>query len=106
MYTEHPTFSPPPDDAVLWRYMDFTKFVSLLEKQALFFARADKLEDPFEGYLPGMNRAAARRFHEGHPDQLQTMFNRMKECPRFMLINCWHKGDHESAAMWKLVCQR
>ena len=52
MYKEHEAFAPPPPDAVLWRYMDFTKFVSLLEKQALFFARADKLEDdPFEGYL-------------------------------------------------------
>ena len=49
MYTEHPTFSPPPDDAVLWRYMDFTKFVSFLDKSSLFFARADKLGDPFEG---------------------------------------------------------
>ena len=35
--------SAPPNDAVLWRYMSFTKFVSLLTKKALFFARADKL---------------------------------------------------------------
>ena len=28
----------PPDDVVLWRYMDFTKIVSLLEKSALFFS--------------------------------------------------------------------
>ena len=105
MYKEHEAFAPLPPDAVLWRYMDFTKFVSLLDKQALFFARADKLEDSFEGYLPGINRAAAREFHEGYPDQLQTMFNRLKERPRFMLINCWHKGDHESAAMWKLYAK-
>ena len=52
MYKESPYCDPLPDDAVLWRYMDFTKFVSLLEKSSLFFARADKLEDPFEGYLP------------------------------------------------------
>ena len=32
--------------------MDFTKFVSLLEKRALFFARADQLGDPFEGAIP------------------------------------------------------
>ena len=43
MYKESRDCKPPPDNAVLWRYMDFTKFVSLLDKQALFFARADKL---------------------------------------------------------------
>ena len=37
---------PPPADAILWRYMDFTKFVALLEMKSLFFARADKLNDP------------------------------------------------------------
>ena len=56
MYEEHPVFNPPPDDAILWRYMDFTKFVSLLEKQALFFARADKLGDSFEGSLSQVNK--------------------------------------------------
>lgn len=48
---------PPPSEAILWRYMDFTKFVSLLEKSALFFARADKLDDPFEGFIPTNNTA-------------------------------------------------
>lgn len=102
MYTEHPAFHPPPADAVLWRYMDFTKFVSLLDKSALFFARADKLGDPFEGYLPHPNSAAARDFYEGHPDGYQTMLKSIKESSRFMLISCWHESDYESDAMWKL----
>ena len=55
MYEEHPEFHSPPSEAVLWRYMDFTKFVSLLDRQALFFARSDKLGDPFEGSFPRGN---------------------------------------------------
>ena len=51
--------NPPPADTILWRYMDFTKFVSLLEKRSLFFARADKLGDPFEGATP-INNIKAR----------------------------------------------
>ena len=47
-YNLHPS-SIPKFDSVLWRYMDFTKFVSILDKRALFFSRADKLGDPFEG---------------------------------------------------------
>ena len=105
MYKESPYCDPLPDDAVLWRYMDFTKFVSLLEKSSLFFARADKLEDPFEGYLPNISREKAQRFFEGYPDCLQTMLKSIKERSRFMLINCWHESDHESAAMWKLYAK-
>src|SRR5687768_14667395 len=33
----------------LWRYMDLAKFLHLLEDRTLFFARADRLGDPFEG---------------------------------------------------------
>ena len=52
MHLSNDWLNRPLDDTVLWRYMDFTKFVSLLEKSALFFPRADKLGDPFEGYWP------------------------------------------------------
>ena len=104
MYKEHEAFAPPPPDAVLWRYMDFTKFVSLLEKQALFFARADKLkDDPFEGAWPDLSRARIRKFLEEPTGHLvQTLLPFFKELRRFTLINCWHESPHESAAMWKL----
>ena len=36
-------------DTALWRYMDFAKFVALLEQRAIYFARADRLGGTFEG---------------------------------------------------------
>jgi hypothetical protein len=55
-YEEHEIFTPPEDPtATIWRYMDFTKLVSLLETKSLFFARADKLGDAFEGSMPHQN---------------------------------------------------
>src|SRR6266478_4615364 len=36
-------------NTVLWRYMDFAKFVALLEQRAVYFCRADLLGDRFEG---------------------------------------------------------
>ena len=48
-YEDHPIFSTPEGgDTTVWRYMDFTKFLSLLDKKELFFVRLDKLDDPFE----------------------------------------------------------
>ena len=51
MYQAYKDFKIPPRNQVLWRYLDFTKFVALLDTKALFFARIDKLEDRFEGTL-------------------------------------------------------
>jgi hypothetical protein len=44
--------APPSDDAVIWRYMDFAKFVAMLQTESLFFNRADKFRDPLEGRFP------------------------------------------------------
>ena len=42
----------PKDNATLWRYMSFEKFASILATESLFFSRADKYDDKFEGYIP------------------------------------------------------
>ena len=112
MYKEHPVFNPPPLDAVLWRYMGFTKYVSLLEKQALFFARADKLGDPFEGSYSKLNEALRPIFMQrAYGDKeipegtLENFADSMKRIRQSVLINCWHQNPYESAAMWKLYAR-
>ena len=105
MYKEHPSFDPPPDNAVLWRYIDFTKFVSLLDREALFFARADKLEDSFEGTLTDMNVMDRIAFYDEDltKEELQgERINIEQVMRRFALISCWHESPYESAAMWSL----
>ncbi len=42
-------YEVPPAQSQLWRYMDFTKYVSLLSSRALYFSRADQLADSHEG---------------------------------------------------------
>lgn len=49
-FVYHPKeYDVPKRDMPLWRYQDFPKFVSLLDSGELFFTRADKFEDVFEG---------------------------------------------------------
>ena len=101
MYQDHPDLSPPPDDAVLWRYMDFTKFVSLLEKSALFFCRPDLLGDPFEGSIS----PATPPMISGDPKSGSRFTRGEIDLRRFMhlaRVNCWHMGEFESEAMWRL----
>jgi hypothetical protein len=48
MYSAEPLFNVPENENVtIWRYMDFTKLVSLIDKKALYFARADRFSDKF-----------------------------------------------------------
>lgn len=104
MYKEHPVFNPPPSDAILWRYMDFTKYVSILEKQALFFARSDKLGDPFEGSYSKVNEVLRPIWYKDKlpKETLQNFSVYQKHNRRTKLINCWHQSNHESEAMWRL----
>jgi hypothetical protein len=40
-----------PGDAILWRYMSFSKLVALFSQRALYFSRCDVFDDPFEAAL-------------------------------------------------------
>ena len=103
MYREHESFSPPPPDATLWRYVDFTKFVSLLEQSALFFSRADKLGDPFEGSLSNVNLNTTPALALGLSCPSWYLEHRQAiwmDHRRYITVNCWHWSEYESAAMW------
>jgi hypothetical protein len=115
MYEAHPVFIQPENPEVkVWRYMDFTKLISLIDSRRLFFTRADKFNDPFEGSWPKMNVAARQKVYEQMQGQLSETarapflkamknFDEInKHWRRFHAINCWHMNEHESAAMWKL----
>lgn len=90
-------------DAKIWRYMDFAKFISLLDKKALFFPRADNLGDPFEGSFPKIN--VQKRKHAlsaVDTSGLVTLSDFYKKFLKCTAINSWHINDNESDAMWKL----
>jgi len=93
----------PQDPATkIWRYMDFTKFVSMLETRALYFSRADLLGDPFEGSKTDykVNRLLNSAFEQvSH----SSKFNEIQR--ELVYINCWHMNQVESAAMWQLYAR-
>jgi len=84
--------------------MDFTKFVSLLDTEALFFARADTLGDPFEGSYTTANAQMRSLLEEQHdiPGFFEEIADVRREGRLYHFINSWHWSDFESAAMWSL----
>jgi hypothetical protein len=41
--------APENLETPIWRYIDFAKFVGMLERRALHFSQLASLGDPFEG---------------------------------------------------------
>jgi hypothetical protein len=106
---DHPQFNPPSDpDAPLWRYMSFSKFVSLLDRGALFFCRADKLGDPFEGSYPVKNKEmrpiweAEQGLPQGFLGQSAEYYALQRQ---WTFVNGWHMNEVESDAMWHRYSQ-
>ncbi len=91
-----PGYSIPSENTTLWRYMDLTKLLDLLESKSLFFARADTFEDPFEGHWPTHQ---AERFKSFKAQGLLKIPAAMRE---ETFISCWCSSIDESAAFWKL----
>jgi hypothetical protein len=119
-FEEHPQFKAPADsNAKIWRYMDVTKYLSLLERKSLFFVRLDKLttDDPFEGLYTEVNLAfdhfpydllpaeMASRYEDKETfDKIKELNKRSREYVKEQrtgtFVNSWHQQDHESVAMW------
>lgn len=119
----HPSFiAPASATATIWRYMDLAKFLSLLERSALYFPRVDKLAvaDPYEGYYTNTHATIARLDVNALPEEVRTQkfgngqtlkeifgqFQSSEPLARAMrettFVNSWHMLEHESAAMWAL----
>ncbi len=105
----------------VWRYMDLAKFVSMLRDQAVHFVRADCLGDRFEGSISQSSLegrpVAAAAYAKLITDTLspmsadspvtgammESMLASMRQrMMREVMISCWHMGNAESAAMWRI----
>lgn len=98
----HPLFLPTTSiTASIWRYMDFTKFVSMLDNKGLYFTRIDKMEDVFEGSFSKGNEKLRSVINIGSQRDVDTG-NVIRKLRNWVYVNCWHQNKSESAAMWKL----
>ena len=110
MYEERSAFNPPSADSCLWRYMNFSKLVSLLESKSLYFSRAIHLDDPFEGSTSRINYRTriqsvltSELFPSGEKIQLlESWTDAKKFVAQNTFVNCWHENQAESEFMWRL----
>jgi hypothetical protein len=116
------------DGQAVWRYMDFAKFIAMLQQRGLYLSRADKFDDRFEGatglaarqtnweefYLdyfrklfvsppPGYSipEYTAEQI-EAEADRLLKSMKGIALEARQLLVSCWHGSDTEAEALWRL----
>jgi hypothetical protein len=97
-------------DRWVWRYLTFSKFISLVTYRALWFSKLNILVDQYEGAMPARTAAKMHAEHQKwkenfHPS-LHSQFDQMnqrnvEDGRELTVVNCWFLGDHEEARMWE-----
>jgi hypothetical protein len=99
-YSQHPDLLVPSDDTIIWRYQDLPKLLFLLEKKKLHFALKHQLVDKWEAIL---SKDMRDRLEALLPDSIKAIFDKTFRMEQTIIgVNCWHIGDWESVALWKL----
>lgn len=96
--------APNSLDQKIWRYLDWPKFLGLLETNQLTFAQLDLMPDKFEG-APAEESIVASLAALPDIGMTERQWRRLANDSYFMnryqcFVSCWHMSNHESAAMW------
>jgi hypothetical protein len=111
----------PNPECKIWRYLNFTQLMSIIQREKLWFSNILGFDDPYETAFPIKNekfwdtepRMAnlplfSPYIHDPPPETLEeeryTRTERelsdIKKILDYSYINCWNLSEHESAALW------
>ena len=98
----------PSSDSIVWRYLDFTQFMSILERKSIWFSNIAQFEDPYEGTIPYKNiqNEINQIVDETGVDVdiAKTVHKSLTSGYKYKsdgFVNCWNLNNHESAALWE-----
>ncbi len=109
------------DKDVLWKYLDFHKFIDLISNKTLHFTRLDQFDDPFEGAcnelinerfcwkdtpeehnMQHLGKDVARLLTNQSNSKMARYKKESEKSQKSQFVNCWNKLERESMAMWNL----
>jgi hypothetical protein len=99
-------------NTTIFRYLDFAKFMSLLENKSLYLTRADRFEDPLEGFLPDWYMDRMMIGMSLLLDEKQIMkarediLSEVDELKKRTFISCWNEAIDESYALWQIYAKK
>ena len=100
--------APSNRNTNIWRYMDFTKFISLLNSGSLHLTRCDQFDDTIDEFVPpnevntDLERETLADRQSLSKTQTSTTSDTFRKLQkRYVFINCWHIHEGESIALWR-----
>lgn len=106
--SDHPTFNLKESiGKPIWRYMDFWKFLNLLETGCLYFPNSENLGDNYEGRIPKIVYEMMVKQDEQRGNTANQNLNDYleKNLRKETLISSWTYSKKESFAMWKMYAK-
>lgn len=105
---DHPTFVLKNSiGKPIWRYMDFWKFLNLLETSSIYFSNSENLGDNYEGRIPSVVYEMMLKEDEekgnSHNKEKNDFLERVLR--KETLISSWTYSEKESFAMWKMYAK-
>jgi len=101
MYKEHPDFDPVSDDAIIWRYINFRKFESMINENALHFASTESFSDEFEGKYTSNLFGDVKASTEIQKFQEATYKKSAERTAKELRVNCWNISNDERVDFWE-----
>lgn len=98
-------------ERTVWRYMPFSKFISLMTYQALWFSKLNILQDSYEGLIPATVKQRMHEQNQRHKLQYNSseLHRQIDAWPtqneedgrELLVVTCWFLGESESLRMWE-----
>lgn len=107
MYKEHNTFQINRTKGLpLWRYVDFWKFLDLINNSKLFFSTVELMGDQNEGRIPDFIYEEIKKQNPHNPQNADA-YKEFTEIlyRKKILISSWSANESESFAMWKMYAK-
>lgn len=102
---------PEDFERTVWRYMSFSKFISLLTYQALWFSKLNILQDTYEGLIPATVKARMQEENQRYKALFNTPeFHRQIDAwssqnesdgRELLVVTCWFLDENDSIRMWQ-----
>jgi len=98
------------DETIIWRYMDFVSFYSVIKNKSLFFRRLDKYPDQLEGTLSAETIENLYKHHnkldnsstDNSRKWAQDFAKSVELGKAYNLSNSWSIQNEENYALWKI----
>ena len=96
----------PPQESVLWRFMDLRKFRDLMASEELYFRRSDRYPDKTEGLPPedyAMRVLGLHPYNVKNRVELNNHLGQLAQHREALYISCWYWFDRgqETLDIWE-----